>query len=116
MPRALRACPRSTVVISPERYPRPGGAHTPEAELSGAGRILDPALGGGLEALGQFDQQTRGEAGGTLRELAVVAVAGGGSGDVEVGPRDPVAHELLEDQPGEERAGTGVPAADVLHV
>ena len=52
----------------------------------------------------ELDQRADAEAGAALDDLAVDLAGVGRAGDVEVRPRDALAHELLQEQPGGERA------------
>ena len=65
---------------------------------SGRGRSV-----GGSEGAGQVDQEPDPEARPSRDHLAVVTVGERRAGDVQMGPRDPVSHELAQDQPGSER-------------
>src|SRR5581483_7000753 len=67
-----------------------------------------------LERPEQFEDRANAEASAARGELAVVVVAVGRPGDVEVRPWDPVADEAAQEQRGNDRAA--VAAADVLQV
>ena len=74
-----------------EPAPRPGRDRRSRHKLP-----RSPCLGD-LECCHQLEQQSHAEAGAAPGQLGIVAVGERWAGDVEVGPRDAVGHELAED-------------------